>query len=488
MIRQLPIRIRLTLWYSLVFATAMFAIGLTSLWLVHQAVDSLEQGELQQRVRSVKRFLDARPAKEDPAKLRAEITADYDVSHGNKWLQVIDENGNWLYRSSHVSDLYPTLVLPQNAPAAGHSFSYTADSVHVRAFISTITVHGIRYTVQTGLTLDKTLTVLSNFRLQLLLLTSFGLLFSSFAGYFMSRKALSPIAALASEAQRINDKNLNVRLPELQSHDEIAALSLTLNQMLARIESGYQSIRAFTANAAHELRTPVALLRAETEVALSFPREASYYRETCQRVLANSVQMTHLIDQLLVLARTDAGVEVLCFEPVNLPDLLEEVAGEWVERFADAYIHFNYEVDAPELWTDADFIALKRLLNILLENAWRYTPSGQSVTLRLKTSASLEDGRAEISVTDTGIGIADEDQRRIFERFSRLARPLHGDFSGSGLGLVLGQWIAERHQSTLRLKSSKGDGSCFSLSFRVTLSGPKQESAEPHRAFSEPHR
>jgi signal transduction histidine kinase len=301
----------------------------------------------------------------------------------------------------------------------------------------------------------------------------------------MSRKALIPIAAIAAEAQRINDKNLNIRLPELETRDELAALSLTLNQMLARIESGYQSIRSFTANAAHELRSPVALLRAETEVALAFPRSADYYRDTCQRVLANTVQMTHLIDQLLVLARADAGVEVLHFEPVNLPDLLEEVAGEWSERFAEAQIHFNCEVESAELWADADFIALKRLLNILLENAWRYTPSGQSAALALrKASAPCS---AEISVTDTGIGIAEEDQGRIFERFSRVARPLHGDFSGSGLGLVLGQWIAERHHSTLRLESSQGNGSRFSLLLSVSLSGPKQEDAavgEPFQVIS----
>jgi heavy metal sensor kinase len=478
MIRQLPIRVRLTLWYSLVFAAALLAIGLASLWMVHRAIDSLEQNELQQRVRSVRRFLEARPAHEDPALLHAAITADYDVSHGNKWLQVIDEHGNWLYRSSHVAAVYPTLALPQNTDPAGAYFTYTADSIHVRALIAPISVHGVRYTVQTGLTLDKTLAILSNVRVQLSILTAFGLVFSSLAGYFMSRKALTPIAAIASEAQRINDKNLNIRLPELQTRDELAALSLTLNQMLERIESGYQSIRSFTANAAHELRSPVALLRAETEVALAFPRDAAYYRETCQRVLANSEQMTHLIDQLLALARADAGVEVLHFEAVNLPDLLEEVAGEWFERFAKADIHFNCEVDGPELWARADFLALKRLLNILLENAWRYTPCGKSVTLALhKTTQSIDSCTAEISVIDTGIGIPEEDQGRVFERFCRVARPLHGDFSGSGLGLVLGQWIAERHQSTLRLQSSQGNGSCFSLALPVTLSSEVERSA-----------
>ena len=181
----------------------------------------------------------------------------------------------------------------------------------MRALIEPIAVHGVHYTVQTGLSLSKTLAVLSNFRAQLFLLITLGLFASTLAGYFMSRKALTPIAAISNEARRINDKNLNARLPSLETHDELSSLSNTLNQMLGRIEAGYTSVRSFTANAAHELRSPIALLRAETEVALALPRDGAYYRTTCENVLQNSVQMTRLIDQLLALARADAGVEVL---------------------------------------------------------------------------------------------------------------------------------------------------------------------------------
>jgi signal transduction histidine kinase len=463
-IAHLPLRARLTLWYSLVFASALFCLVVACLWMVHRAINDLEDNELQQRVRSVHRFIAARPAHESPADLRDAITAAYDVSHGNKWLQIIDENGNWIYRSPHVASTYPTLIAPQQASEEGTYFNYTAESIHVRALIKPISVHDVRYTVQTGLSLSKTLAILSNFRIQLFLLTTMGLLLSSLVGYFMSRKALTPIAALASEAQHINDKNLNIRLPELQTRDELAALSNTLNQMLTRIEAGYQSVRSFTANAAHELRTPVALLRAETEVALAFPRDAAYYRETCERVLHNSVQMTRLIDQLLALARADAGVEVLRFEPVNLPDLFDEVSNEWSERFAEAQIQFTCNFGPQELWIEADYIALKRLLNILLENAWRYTPSEKSVTLSLHERVLSSDRiAAEISVTDTGIGISPENQNRIFQRFCRIAQPLHGGFTGNGLGLVLAQWIAERHGSAIVLQSSDGQGSRFSL-------------------------
>lgn len=476
MIVHLPIRVRLTLWYTLVFAGALFCLGFACLWMVHGAITNLENNELTQRVKSVRQFLEARPKGETPEQFRNAFAAAYDVYHGHKWLQVIDEHEVWAYRSSHVANVYSNLALPQQIPADGYYFTYLTEGIHVRGFIAPITANGVRYTVQTGITLDKTLTILSNFRVHLFLLTVLGLIISSLAGYFMSRQALTPIAAIAAEAQRINDKNLNIRLPELETQDELAALSNTLNQMLSRIEAGYQSVRSFTANAAHELRTPVALLRAETEVALAFPRDAAYYRNTCDRIFENSVQMTRLIDQLLSLARADAGVDTFRPERVNLPDLLEEVAAEWSERFAEARIQFNCEVETSEMWIQADFLSLKRLLNILLENAWRYTPSGQSVALTLSSSIQgFDHPAAKISVVDTGIGISQEDQCRIFERFCRAARPLHGDFSGSGLGLVLGQWIAECHHSTIQLQSSPGKGSCFSLLLPISLSESKLE-------------
>jgi signal transduction histidine kinase len=470
MIRQLPIRVRLTLWYSIVFSTALLSIGLGSLWMVHRAIDELENNELQQRVRSVRRFLESRPARESTAQLRSAITAAYNVSHGSKWLQVIDEHGEWLYRSPHVAAVYPSLALPQNIAQSGFYFNYSAESVPVSALIEPIEVHGIHYTVQTGLSLSKTLAVLSNFRAQLFMVIALGLIVSSLAGYFMSRKALTPIAAIASEAQRINDKNLNARMPALETHDELSSLSNTLNQMLGRIEAGYKSVRSFTANAAHELRSPVALLRAETEVALALPRDADYYRTTCENVLQNSVRMTRLIDHLLALARADAGVEVIHFEPVNLSDLLHEVADEWSERFAKAGLHFKCDLCTPEPWVEADFLAFKRLLNILLENAWRYTPSSKSVTLALgEPTEGSRFGVVEVSVTDTGIGISQGDQQRIFERFCHIARPVHGDYSGSGLGLALGQWIAERHNSTVKVESTLGIGSRFSLLLPICI-------------------
>jgi signal transduction histidine kinase len=173
-------------------------------------------------------------------------------------------------------------------------------------------------------------------------------------------------------------------------------------------------------------------------------------------VQGSAKQMSRLIDQLLSLARSDAGVETLRFEPVHLQDLAEETAAAWAELFAAAGIELQVQVDVP-MCVQADYAAMRRLMHVLLENAWRYTPEGGAVTI----AATARDDAAELEVRDNGIGIAPDRQARIFERFYRAAPALRGDFAGSGLGLVLAQGIAERHGTRICVRSEPGKGSRF---------------------------
>jgi heavy metal sensor kinase len=442
----------------------MFSIGFASLWMVHRAIDDLENEELQQRVRSVRRFIESRPADETRAQLHDAITAAYNVSHGNKWLQVIDEQGNWVYRSPHVAAAYPALALPQQAPEAGYYFTYTAESISVRALIEPISIHGIRYTVQTGLTLTKTVAILSNFRIQLLLLTTVGLFVSSIAGHLMSRKALKPVATLAMEARRINDRNLDIRLPVPSAKDEISDLSRTLNQMLERIDKAFASVRTFTGNASHELRTPISLLRTEIEVALIRPRDTSEYRAILCRLHEETVRMTSLVENLLSLARVDGGAEAIALTPIPVDILFRQAANTWKRAMEQALLDFRVEIESGDLTLLGDKHLIPRLLSILLENASKYTPPGGSVTLR----AIAEGNHVVLSVQDTGIGIAAEHISRIFDRFHRVAPAGNTVRTGSGLGLALGWWIAERHGTKLHVESEPGRGSCFSLSLEKT--------------------
>jgi signal transduction histidine kinase len=323
-----------------------------------------------------------------------------------------------------------------------------------------IRANGRAYSVQTGLTLNRSMVLLSMFRTQLLLLTPAVLLLAAILGHIMSRKALAPVAAIATGARRINDRNLEIRLPVDRTKDEISHLSETLNQMLARVEVGVRSVRDFTANAAHELRTPLALIRTEVEVALSVSRSASEYREACEQVQMETVRMTALIDNLLMLARVDAETEGVRQELIEANHLVRRVGDKWKNAMRLAMLNFYVDMTPDPMFVTGDSDGLQRLLTILLDNAVRYTPPGGAVRLQ----ANRHDGQVTFTVRDTGIGIAPEHQARIFDRFYRVDRKRGGFSGGSGLGLALAKWIAEKHGTSVVLESEIGKGSAFSFS------------------------
>jgi heavy metal sensor kinase len=458
--RPLSIRLRLSLWFFLIFAVAILSLSAICLWMVHRSILAIETNELQQRVRSIQRFLEVRPPSEPASALQSDLAYIYDVTHGGKWLQVIDQDGRWIYRSKSIAERYPHLLLPDQVPPEGIYFQFSANSIPVWALVKQISVNGRKYTVQTGTSLNSKFVIFNDFRLQLMILTPTVLLLALLGGYWMSRQALNPVAAIEIEARHINDKNLNWRLPALDTRDELANLTQTLNQMLERIEAGYKSVREFTANAAHELRSPISLIRAETEVALAFPRTAHEYKDVCERVQAESVRMSTLIDNLLFLARTDAKADILQFEALEPNRLITDLGSKWTTLMQRQGISLEVLADTKAVWVHGDIPSLRRLLIILLDNACKYTPAGGRVILQ----TYLKNQNVFFSVKDNGVGIAPESLPSIFQRFYRGTDPSGNHPQGAGLGLALAVALAERHGTHIQVESTRMQGSCFCFS------------------------
>ncbi|MFY9856265.1 MAG: ATP-binding protein [Terracidiphilus sp.] len=458
--RPLPIRVRLTLWYFVTFAAAAVLLCAASLWMLRRSVDETEYHDLQERAEDVQLVL----SHEDPAitldQMRADFAAIYNFKDDGKYLQVRDEQGNWIFRSKRMIAQNPDLPVPERIPAAGQIVEFHQGTRHVRVLAYPIAVRGRGYSVQTGIALNKSMVLLASFQTKLLLLAPVVILLAALGGHLMSRKALNPVAALAAEARRINDRNLDIRLPVPGAHDEISDLSSTLNQMLERIEKAFASVRTFTGNASHELRTPISLLRTEIEVALIRPRDSEEYRTILGRLHEETVRMTSLLENLLSLARADGGTETVTLTPIPVHLLFGQVAGTWKGAMDQALLDFIVDMPGEDLAVMGDSQGVSRLFSILLENASKYTPPGGKVTI----SATVEGKRIVFSVRDTGIGIAPEHRARIFDRFYRAA-PVGGNApAGSGLGLAIGKWIAERHGTELRVECEPGGGSCFSFS------------------------
>ena len=405
-LKPLPIRLRLSLWYFALFSCASIVLCLLTWFLLQRSLKRVALYEMGERIDDVRNILNAQAPNASPDTLRRQFS-DYTTRDDGKWLQVLDQDGNWIYRSDRTKRMNrycdPSAIAKPHKLRPGIPLSDATSLDSGIALTRAVSVHGRLYAVQTGLSQTTSLELLQMFARDLILLAP-GLLFlAAILGYWMSRKALSPIAELAQRARQISTESLDVRLPVSETHDEIYHLSETLNKMLDRIESGVRSIQDFTANAAHELRTPIALIRAEVEVALFSSRSNAEYRESCANVQKETVRMTGLIESLLMLARTDAGVESLRFEIVDAAQLVRQVGTKWNASMLQTDLEFRTEISDSPMFVLCDALSIQRLLNILLENARRYTPAGGSVTLR----ASSINESVVLEVCDTGIGIPD---------------------------------------------------------------------------------
>jgi heavy metal sensor kinase len=288
------------------------------------------------------------------------------------------------------------------------------------------------------------------------------LLAAAFGGSVLAHRALSPAADMARQAREIGASNLHERLAVPQPPDEVGSLAVVINDLLARLERSFDLQRRFVADASHELRTAVAIVRAESELALSRERSAGAYRDALRVTHDAGKRLTLIVDDLLLLARADEGRRVMSREPLYLDELVREVARSMRALAAERSI----EIDAtslPEALIEGDVELLRRLLLNLIDNAVKYGAEGSVVRVTLRR---LEQ-QWELRVRDGGTGIPEECRDSIFERFYRVdrarSRGTRSETSGAGLGLSIARWVAEVHGGSLTLSASSSSGSEFAL-------------------------
>ncbi|MGA7235144.1 MAG: ATP-binding protein, partial [Bryobacteraceae bacterium] len=255
--------------------------------------------------------------------------------------------------------------------------------------------------------------------------------------------------------------NLDARLEIGDAAAELTTLAASFNELLTRIDESFEGVRRFVADASHELRTPIAVIRGEADVALANDRSAAEYREALAIILDESRRLSVLVDDLLNLARADAGSVKLRTQPFYWNDLLGECCRSMQSLAAARRIHLAYRAapDVPDVPFDGDEELLRRMTLNLLDNAIRYTPSGGRVSAELEARA---DG-VLLRISDTGVGIPPEAAPHVFERFFRADKARSRENGGFGLGLAIVKWIAESHRGVVELASQPGAGSVFTV-------------------------
>jgi heavy metal sensor kinase len=460
--RRLSIGVRLTLWYLAIFALAQILFG-AGMWFIlrHNLYDLVDDG-LEAQIDDLKNFLQSQPKDSPIAKVKEEVNEAYAIEHSGDYLEVYAENNQLIYRSAFVQAHQSALVSPDQVKRPIVR-SRRIDGRPFRFAFQKLPVNGRVYTVEMGVPADDAVETLYDFRSYLLMFAPLLLLVAAGGGYWLSRRALSPVDALVRTAREVSGTNLSSRLQKLETGDELQRLSDTLNEMLDRIESAFQRITQFTADASHELRTPVSLIRTEAELALRRSRGEAEYKESLRHILLEAERTTALIEQLLSMARADSGREALHFEPVDLRQTLRSVVDGWQQVATIRNLQFSASLDVPPSLDALDFSVmgdetlLRRLADVLLDNAFKYTPSPGSVHLSLEPQGES----AVIRVQDSGVGIAEEEQSKIFERFYRVDKARSRAQGGAGLGLAIAQWIVTQHGGSIRVESRPGEGATF---------------------------
>jgi len=288
------------------------------------------------------------------------------------------------------------------------------------------------------------------------------LLCSAALGWWLAGTSVEPLLGIMDELKAITDgRSLHRRLAVPLSSDEISRLVVTLNGMLARLERSFSSLRRFTADASHELKTPLMVLRAGVERGLTHPQTPRDVLQSLDETLDQINQMTEMVDNLLTLARADEGRASLAVEQSDLREVVADVSETAGMLGEDAHIRVATEIPSGPVLLPVDRHRIRELLLNLVTNAIKYTPAGGTIGLTLSDA----DGVVTVVVSDTGVGIAPGDLPHIFDRFWRAdpARSRTGERAGTGLGLAITKWIAEAHGGSITVQSRPGRGTVFTV-------------------------
>jgi len=309
------------------------------------------------------------------------------------------------------------------------------------------------------------------------------LILASLGGQFLAHKALKPVDNITQTARMITSQNLNQRINPPKVKDEISRLIETFNEMISRLDQSFRQMKQFSSDASHELKTPLTILKGEVEVMLRKERTSQEYEQTLRSNLEEINRMSQIVEDLLNLSKADTGEIRLNKEDVNLTEILNEVAAQ-MERLAKTKkLHLSATNHHQDIHIFGDALRLRELFINLIENGIKYTEEGGSIHIILQKEypppvtgqpdwVEREKGQfVKIIVSDTGIGIAKEDQERIFNRFFRVDKARSREQGGSGLGLSICKWIVEAHQGEIGVESELAKGSSFIV--RLPLSPPE---------------
>src|SRR5262245_45650114 len=450
------LRFRLTIWYAGVLAgiLVLFSIA-TYVGVSHFLMRNLHESVAKdaQEVGSIVR---ENANERDESAVGREVGEHFSPESNERAIRVVSPEGARIYSAGAV-DVFPVW---NSSLARGQVYDLTNRAADGQEYLirtqAVVADSGKKYFVQVAASLSRNEEILEQLlgvlALALLLATAIAVT----GGFLLIRSSLRPLDNMAMRAQKITSRSLHERMPVSTTGDELQPLSISLNRMIERLEEAFHHISRFSADASHELRTPLTIMRGELETAVQSQTIDAGVRETLGTVLEETVRLSKIVDQLLTMSRLDAGEAFLELSRFDFSELVRTTV-EYMRLLADEK-KLTLKVEAAEaVQVEGDQARLQQVVVNLLDNAIKYTPEGGSINV----SVTSEPDKAILAVTDTGIGISQEGQAHIFERFFRTDKARSRELGGTGLGLSIVKSIGAAHGGRVSVQSAEGRGSAF---------------------------
>ncbi|MFO1430631.1 MAG: heavy metal sensor histidine kinase [Candidatus Competibacteraceae bacterium] len=469
---------RLTLFYTLSTLILLILVTLALYQLLVKDLRYEDSKLIAGKIHDIRMILQEHA--DDPKFLEEEIQAEGLTSptsqYRTHYSRLLDETGRVEIETPGMTSLLKEAPFP--APGKGAETSpegtvwYSPEGRTYRLITAWVDPDRPGRLIQLALDTSKQRRLLAKYRKRLSMVLPLGLLFSGVISWMITREGLFPLRHMADTLQRITVNQLHERIDLGRRPKELLVLAHTFNQMLARLENSFVRLSQFSADLAHELRTPISNLMGETEVALAKPREPEEYRQVLESSLEEYGRLAKMIDSLLFLARAEGAqlpLQWTQFEGRAELDLIREFFETMAEEQGVTLTCQGHATLA------ADRILIRRAVSNLVANALRYTPRGGNILLAV---AQVDEKWGNIRISDTGCGIEPEHLPKLCDRFYRVdnARSHHDE--GTGLGLAIVKSIMELHQGGIDIRSQPGHGTTVTLRFPVAPPASSAETAK----------
>jgi heavy metal sensor kinase len=453
------IRFRLTAWYGSILVVLGLAFGIYCYWRLDHFLSVYSTELFSHRAERIGDTLLSKVGRNSEAYVGSQIETRYAPEENDRFVRVTNSDGDVIYLSGEPND---QSFDPKEVERPARNLSGLSTRIE-RAGRNELLIATVpfgtgqeRYVIEVGGSTLPIKDVLHRFLVSMLLGLVVVLALAIWVGFMVIKWALAPVKKITSSAEEITSHHLDKRLPIVETGDEIATLSKTLNQMISRLDESFQSVNRFTADASHELRTPLTIIRGELETSLMDKSLSENVRETIYSLIEETENLSKIVQCLLSLSRLDSGGVQMERVRLNLAELVSTTTDQMVPLADEKHVILTSRAQG-RVEVDGDRVRLKQVVVNLLDNAIKYTPEGGTVTVGVNVS----DRQAQLEISDTGPGIPDNDLPHVFDRFFRASRHRFANIEGAGLGLSIVQSICTAHGGLVKAENHANGGCRF---------------------------